>query len=575
MQDGQLITFAKWKPDVTPINTQASPIVSNVVPRADGYGPFPSFVTLTQNLPGPCRGGIFARNNDGSVTVFAATATNLYQLNNTTFAWVNVSKAGGPYSSVPSTDNWQFVQFQNIVFAVQANTVMQAFTLTISSAFADQAGSPPQASHIAIINQFVLLTGIVGFPYRIAWCDIFNPTVWTPGVGQAGELDLTDGGIVHDIRGGDQYGIVFQDQSIRSLYYAPGSVTIFNVLRISTSDGIIGQYSSVTAGDRVFFYSPQGFKKIEAGGYPQPIGKEILDRTFIADLDQSNLQLFIGATDPASTRVYWMYKSQSGAMGLADKILVYDWALDSWSPVINQALEFLMYLTKPGLTLEGLDSIIVPSIINISAAATGAGGVVRLTLSGLTAGTPPSNTNLNIENTVEIYNATGGVPAGNFRFNIIDSTHIDLIGTTFTVTGTGSIGGSLDQLGFSLDSFGAAPIPQFSAFNSGNALGTFSGPNLEAIAETPMQDLGERVFIVWLRPMTDAAGCFGSLGTLDTAQQTPVVYTGELQVNAQGTIPQRVETRYARARLRVPAGTTWTYMMGVKSPDVQPGQGDR
>jgi hypothetical protein len=574
MQDGPLLTFAKWMPDVTPINTSATPIVANVVPRADGYGPFPSFNALTQSLPGPCRGGIFARNQDGSVTIFAATATNLYQLNNTTFAWTNVSLAGGPYASVPSTDNWQFVQFQNLILAVQANVPMQFFNLGVSSAFANQAGSPPQASHIAIINQFVLLTGLTGFPFRIVNCDIDNPTVWTPGVGQASQQDLVDGGVIHDIRGGDQYGIVFQDQSIRSLIYAPGSPLIFNILRISTSDGILGQYSSVTAGDRVFFYSPQGFKKIESGGYPQPIGKEKVDRTFFADVDQSNLQLFIAATDPTTTRVYWMYKSMAGPSGFADKMLVYDWALDSWTILTGQMIEFLMYLTKPGITLEGLDAI-APGIINISAVSSGAGGVQRCTIPALTAGTPPSNTNLNIANTVEVYNVTGGLTAGNFRFNIIDTTHIDLIGTTFTSTGTGSIGGSLDQLPFSLDSFAASPVPQFSAFNSANILGTFSGPNLEAIAETPMQDLGERLAILWLRPMTDAPGCYGSLGVLDTAQQTPVVYTTEQQVNAQGLVPARIETRYARARIRVPAGTVWTYAMGFKAPDSQPAQGDR
>jgi hypothetical protein len=663
VQDGPLLKFEGWAPDISAINTNVTSIVSNVIPRSDGYGPFPSFNTLTKSLPGSglivsvgslvggsgytngsytnvpltggtghgaaanitvaggavtvvtiinpgagytvsdvltsiafgpgsgfsvtvtavrspsptCRGGIFARNLDGSITVFAATATDLYELNNTDFSWTNVSKAGGPYTAVVNADNWQFVQYNNVVFATQVNTILQKFTLGLDTAFSDQSFNPPlgppQASHIAIINGFVVLTGIISNPSLVQWCDLNNPQEWNPGVGQADNQQLPDGGVVHDIRGGDQYGIIFQDASIRSMVYNPGSAVVFNILRISTQDGIFGQYSSVTAGDKIFFCSPQGFKKIESGGYPTPIGKERIDRTFFADVDSSALQLFLAATDPTSTRVYWMYKSQSGSIGLADKILVYDWALDQWTIIIGQALEFLMYLTKPGLTLEGLDAI-APGIITITAAANNGSGNIRLTLSpGLTAGTPPSNTNLNVENTVEIYNGTGGVPNVNTPFTIFDSTHIDLP-IAFTTTGTGSIGGSVDQLAFSLDSFGAAPLAQFAAFNSGHMLGTFSGANLEGIIETPDNDLGERYAILWLRPMTDAVNCFGSLGVRDTAQAT-VIYTGEQAITPQGLIPARIETRYARGRLRVPASMVWTYAMGMKAPDAQPGQGDR
>jgi hypothetical protein len=577
MPDAGLLTFQDWSPDISAIALPYATIATNVVPRQDGYGPFPSLVELTQALPGPCRGCIFARMADNTVVIFAGTATNLYLLNNTTFAWTNVSQGGGPYSALISTDNWQFAQFNNLVIAVQENVNPQVYNLGISATFLDLGGTPPQASHIAIINRFIVLSGILGFPNRVQWSDLNAPTTWTPGVGQADFQDLPDGGAVHDIRGGDQYGIIFQDQSIRTLIYAPGSAVVFDILRISTQDGIYGQYSSITAGDKVFFYSPQGFKMIQSGGYPTPIGKQRVDTTFFADLDTNNLQLFIAGTDPMSTRVFWQYKSKSGAAGLADKMLVYDWALGDngrWSTIVAQASEFLTYLAKPGLTLEALDPI-APGIITISVVAAGTAGRQRCTLvPGLTAGTPPSNTNLNIENTVEVYNVTGGLTAGNFRFNIIDSTHIDLIGTTFTSTGTGSIGGSLDQLGFSLDTISAQATVRLAAFDNNNALGFYSGPNLEAVLESSAQDLLDRVWISFLRPMTDAPGCFGSLGLRDTAQ-SPVVYTAEQVVNAQGLVPQRAETRYAQAHLRIPFGTVWTYAQGVHAPDAVPGQGDR
>src|SRR6185437_9814247 len=98
---------------------------------------------------------------DGSVVVFAATATDLYILNNTTFGWTKVSLAGGPYAAISSGDNWQFVQFNNLVIAVQANVVPQVFDISSASAFSNLLGSPPQARYVAIVGKFVVLTGLL------------------------------------------------------------------------------------------------------------------------------------------------------------------------------------------------------------------------------------------------------------------------------------------------------------------------------------------------------------------------------------------------------------------------------
>ena len=82
-----------------------------------------------------------------------------------------------------------------------------------------------------------------------------------------------------------------------------------------------------------------------------------VDRTFLADLDKGNLQLFMGAADPRSTRVYWAYKSVSGAVGTAyDKLLGYDFLLDRFFPV-SMPGEYLLGVSQTGLTLENLDTI--------------------------------------------------------------------------------------------------------------------------------------------------------------------------------------------------------------------------
>jgi hypothetical protein len=127
--------------------------------------------------------------------------------------------------------------------------------------------------------------------------------------------------------------------------------TIFQIERISQGKGLFGPYSLVRAGERIFFFSTQGFHRIDPGGFPTPIGRERIDRSFFADLDKTNLQLFIGAADPRNSRVLWAYKSANGTANQFDKILCYDWVLDRFTP-IKIGGEYLLQLSQPGLTLE-------------------------------------------------------------------------------------------------------------------------------------------------------------------------------------------------------------------------------
>jgi len=105
-----VIPFADWKPDLSPYKAQSSQLIQNVFPRLDGYGPVASVSQYSQALPGPCRGYFYARNADQSVTVFAATASKLYKLNNTDFSWTDVSKGAGSYTAVGNGEQWQFAQ---------------------------------------------------------------------------------------------------------------------------------------------------------------------------------------------------------------------------------------------------------------------------------------------------------------------------------------------------------------------------------------------------------------------------------------------------------------------------------
>lgn len=572
-----LLPFGEWVPDRSDYEGISSQAISNVVPRGDGYGPFSDLQSFTQSLPDVCRGSFSARKSDGSIVIFAATATNLYRLDNTTFGWVNVSKSGGPYAAVDGTANWQFAQFGSIVLATQANVVLQAFTMGSSTAFADNAGSPPQAAYIAIVGQFVVLSGLLSTPYRLQWSGISDTTNWTAGVNQSDFQDFADGGIVRGVAGGE-YGIIFQDTTIRQLTYAPGSAYIFQITRICEDQGLASPYAFTKAGGNIFFYSAQGFQQLTPGSLPQPIGKEKIDRSFATEWDAANPQLFIATNDPNSTRVGFAFKSTAGSAGLMDMILFYDYVLQRWAPMIGLKLEYISTAAKPGVTLENLD-VVATITITISGAVDNGSGKVRLTVSTINLPTMPTPadgapvpTQLTAGMAIDISGVvgTGGLDTALNKEGLIilaihDSTHIDLT-TNFVggYTSGGVIAGPLDAMIPSLDSYPNATAVALAAFTSTNALGFFNGPNLEAKLESSEKgDFGTRIFVGGFRPDTDAPIVYGSVSSRENLQAART-YSAEQLVNAQGLVPARVSTRYSRGKIRIPYGTAWTFAMGVE-----------
>lgn len=560
-----LLPFGEYKPDVSDYEGQATKNVLNVLPRGDGYGPFPDFAILSQALIAPCRGAFYALKSDGSVAIFAGTSDRLWLASNTDYSWTPVSKvanvtisfaspgvvtlvahgfaandpvvfsntggglpaevvsgtkyfvktvltadtftisatAGGAaintsgagtgthhvthlYSSLSSDAQWQFAQFGNLVFATQKNAVLQVYNLASSSAFADTAGSPPQASYISVVGRFLVLSGLLSNPFRIQWSGLNDTTNWTSGTGSSDYQDFPDGGIVRGVAGGE-FGTVFQDQAIRRMSYIPGSPLIFQIERIAQDLGLFAPYSIVRAGSLIFFHSAQGFYKIAPGGLPEQIGRERVDRTFFDDLDKTELRMFIGASDPRSTRAFWAYKSTSGATGLYDKIIGFDYALDRFFP-ISMTGEYLLGMSQPGITLENLDTL----------------------------------------------------------------------------------SASIDALAASLDSFAVSTQPLIAQFGSAHKLGFFSGANLETTLETAEQGAdGEQVFCSGFRPVTDAPTVYGSLSYRDLPSETPTSLPEIARNSRTGNCDLRRSTKFTRMKIRIPASTSWTFAAGVH-PNIVP-----
>lgn len=346
--------------------TNASPAVVTYNSHGFAAGDMVVFSSSGSLPTGLTAGTVYYVISAGLTTnEFRVSATSGGSAINTSSSGSGTHSVTAKYSSLSSSSQWQFQQFNKYVFAVHQNVAPQVYDLTSSTAFADLGGSPPQAAYISIVNRFVVLSGIASPDvYRVHWSGLNATTTWTSGTSQSDFQDFADGGIVRAVAGGE-FGVIFQDQAIRRMTYAPGSPYIFGIDRISANDGLLAPYSLVSAQDRIFWLSPQGFKMMVPGGYPQAIGKERVDRTLLADIDIASPRLILAANDPKSTRVYWAYKSVNGSEGLFDRVAVYDWGLDRWS-LFNTPGEYITSLSQPGLTLEGVDAAYGSSIDALS-----------------------------------------------------------------------------------------------------------------------------------------------------------------------------------------------------------------
>jgi len=170
------------------------------------------------------------------------------------------------------------------------------------------------------------------------------------------------------------------------------------------------------------------------------------------------------------------------------------------------------------------------------------------------------------QNFIEVQGINPSYMNGSWVVNVIDATHIDLVGSAFGAAwvGGGRIGGSLDALTFSLDSISTSAVAALAMVGPSSTLGFFSGPNIEAIVETPEQDAEAFVFIDGFTPFTDAATALGSVGYRNNAQG-PIVFTGESAINGRGDCAMNVEAQFMKARVRIPAGSTWKYIRGVEA----------
>jgi hypothetical protein len=143
----------------------------------------------------------------------------------------------------------------------------------------------------------------------------------------------------------------------------------------------------------------------------------------------------------------------------------------------------------------------------------------------------------------------------------------------YTLEALDGFSSNLESLEISLDSRlwtqGALAL---GVYGLDNTLGLPTGPNLEAELETKEAEIfpGARAFVSEVRPLIDTDKAVVSVGHRETLHDTPA-YSSQTAMSVSGRCPARSSGRYQRARIKIPAGATWTHAQGVDFTSVREG----
>jgi hypothetical protein len=340
------LPYLPYEPDKGPFSGSSSDSVLNVLPVANGYGPFKSLNDVSEALEAACTGAIYARTTDGNFRIIAATVDKFWLYNAGTNSFDDIT--GGTAPNVPDGDLVQFVQFGSLVIAVGLGWAPQKFNIDAGGVFADLGGSPPQARYVWRAGDYVVLGYLSGAPRSIQWCGTNNAEFWTNGDRGADIQALPDG---DEIMGGFSFtggARIIQRRAKRAMTFAPGTGLTFRIDDVDAAKGSVAPFSIVPIGQTDYVYlAEDGWYRGDQG---LPIGAERVDRTFLADCDAGQLELVQGALNPYTKMVWWVYTDGSAVR----KMLGYNWQLDKWTRS-DESPALLVSMITPGYTLEDLD----------------------------------------------------------------------------------------------------------------------------------------------------------------------------------------------------------------------------
>jgi hypothetical protein len=336
------ITFGEWLPDqpgVTGTLTQAE----NCIPVTNGY----EAVHTEANLSSAAADTLlttFAGKFAGISTLFAASSQKIYKYNGTTIALDAINTTG-----YTATESWDVTQFGSRVILANGKEKLQSFTLNIGTAFADLSADAPTAKYVSVIRDFVVAGNAANYENKLYWCDLNDPTDWTPAAtSQADTQVIPDGGDIMGITGGE-FGVVLLEKAIYRMSYI-GSPLFFQFDAISRSQGCLSAGSVTQYKNMTYFLANDGFYVCD-GQSVQSISSQKINKWFFEFAAVNDIDQMSSTVDPIRELIIWCFPSQAGG----NMLLFYSVPLQRWSYAFTTANAIAVTIT-PSFTLESLDN---------------------------------------------------------------------------------------------------------------------------------------------------------------------------------------------------------------------------
>lgn len=357
------VIFGEWLPDQPFYENPGLVAATNAVPIDGGFTDYNALSSADDALGARPQGAFAALDSSGNVNIYAGDADTLYRKNGSSWDSTAASYA------TASDGWWSFAQFDSTIIAT--NFIDNPQKAAIGGVvFADLAtsGTAPKAKYVWTIGRFVFLghtddgtNGVV--PHRVQWSGYSRPTEWpTPNTSaaaavQSGEqfLNRPDLGGISAGFGGDQFGIILQRLGVsRASYTSPPVVFSFDT--IDDKHGAWFTNASIKVGGWVYFIASDGFYRTD-GTHVEGIGAGKVDRTFIADCDQTYLERVRGAFDPITKCIFWCYANRTATDGVPNRLIAFNTTDGRWGGPIDDTMQLIFNSLSTGYTLDGLSSL--------------------------------------------------------------------------------------------------------------------------------------------------------------------------------------------------------------------------
>lgn len=355
------LVFEKLEPDLPSLVANLI-TANNVIPITGGWQPLPSLKSKGETaLTAACLGAAPGISQGGASFNFAGDATKLYVLDSG--GQRDVSKAGG----YDCKERWKFAFFNDECYATSFGDNLQTRSLSAApnDKFADVSVDAPRFRYMGIIGRHLMGGNLYDarygngtVPNGVWWPAQDNPKSWPePGTSaaQAVQSDFQplrgEGGDVVAIVSGIEVGAIFQERYIWRADFVGGDVQ-YEIDRVEPNRGLLVPDLAVPIGRQVFYCAEDGFYIFD---YTQsiPIGKDRMNRTFLADWDSAYPHKTTWLIHPERTLIIVGYPGAGNTAGTPNKLLLYDYKLNRFATG-DQAHQVLARVLPKHLHLDNL-----------------------------------------------------------------------------------------------------------------------------------------------------------------------------------------------------------------------------